>query len=110
MRVMICMLTATYAESEISTPICAIGEPMGPMENGITYIVRPSMQPSNRRFSVWRISPGSIQWFVGPASSLFWLQMNRSEERRVGKECRSRWSPYHEKKKKKHIRRKKQTE
>ena len=22
-----------------------------------------------------------------------WLQ--RSEERRVGKECRSRWSPYH---------------
>src|SRR6266498_5687794 len=25
----------------------------------------------------------------------------RSEERRVGKECRSRWAPYHEKKKKK---------
>ncbi len=23
----------------------------------------------------------------------------RSEERRVGKECRSRWSPYHQKKK-----------
>src|SRR2546426_12824801 len=26
---------------------------------------------------------------------------HRSEERRVGKECRSRWSPYHLKKKKK---------
>src|ERR1041384_8738930 len=26
---------------------------------------------------------------------------DRSEERRVGKECRSRWSPYHLKKKKK---------
>ena len=34
---------------------------------------------------------------------LFFLRMqhatnqldNRSEERRVGKECRSRWSPYH---------------
>src|SRR5690554_7846998 len=25
-------------------------------------------------------------------------QCLRSEERRVGKECRSRWSPYHEKK------------
>src|SRR5688572_33502885 len=24
-------------------------------------------------------------------------ECNRSEERRVGKECRSRWSPYHEK-------------
>src|SRR5438309_5031209 len=29
------------------------------------------------------------------------LQIRRSEERRVGKECRSRWSPYDEKKKKK---------
>src|SRR5205807_10432438 len=27
----------------------------------------------------------------------------RSEERRVGKECRSRWSPEHSKKKKSHI-------
>ena len=25
----------------------------------------------------------------------FGLVMERSEERRVGKECRSRWSPYH---------------
>src|SRR5574340_119132 len=24
-----------------------------------------------------------------------WAERNRSEERRVGKECRSRWSPYH---------------
>ena len=24
-----------------------------------------------------------------------WLELMRSEERRVGKECRSRWSPYH---------------
>ena len=23
------------------------------------------------------------------------MEENRSEERRVGKECRSRWSPYH---------------
>ena len=26
--------------------------------------------------------------------SIFWFDF-RSEERRVGKECRSRWSPYH---------------
>src|ERR1051326_3318743 len=25
----------------------------------------------------------------------FAMQLERSEERRVGKECRSRWSPYH---------------
>src|SRR5436190_19025931 len=29
------------------------------------------------------------------------LADGRSEERRVGKECRSRWSPYHQKKKSK---------
>ena len=27
--------------------------------------------------------------------TLFCIHGNRSEERRVGKECRSRWSPYH---------------
>ena len=26
---------------------------------------------------------------------IFYKDLNRSEERRVGKECRSRWSPYH---------------
>src|SRR2546430_8333334 len=26
---------------------------------------------------------------------LDWQPLSRSEERRVGKECRSRWSPYH---------------
>ena len=29
------------------------------------------------------------------SSSLDWKHTTRSEERRVGKECRSRWSPYH---------------
>ena len=28
-------------------------------------------------------------------SRIRYLQRMRSEERRVGKECRSRWSPYH---------------
>ena len=27
--------------------------------------------------------------------ALVWQKEHRSEERRVGKECRSRWSPYH---------------
>ena len=30
---------------------------------------------------------GSQEWEI--------LRVGRSEERRVGKECRSRWSPYH---------------
>ena len=45
MRVIVRMLTATYAESVSSTPMCAIGEPSGPIENGTTYIVRPRIAP-----------------------------------------------------------------
>ena len=30
-----------------------------------------------------------------PAGAEFGIYVSRSEERRVGKECRSRWSPYH---------------
>ena len=45
MRVMIRMLTATYGESVSCTPMWAIGEPSGPIENGTTYIVRPRIAP-----------------------------------------------------------------
>ena len=33
--------------------------------------------------------------FVGRSGQLLDKYLFRSEERRVGKECRSRWSPYH---------------
>src|SRR2546422_1275380 len=33
--------------------------------------------------------PAMLPWFVAH------VEEARSEERRVGKECRSRWSPYH---------------
>ncbi len=72
----------------------AIGEPSGPIENGTTYIVRPFMQPSNSPLSVARISAGSRQLLVGPASSSSSEQMKvrsstratslGSEQREVG--------------------------
>ncbi len=74
MRIRIFMFTATYAESVISMPICAIGEPIGPMLNGITCIVRPIMQPSNMPFNFSFISTGSIQLLVGPAACFVRLQ------------------------------------
>ena len=36
--------------------------------------------------------PGKLLWKVKPVAAEDYF---RSEERRVGKECRSRWSPYH---------------
>ncbi len=44
-RVMMFMFTTTYGESVISMPYWVIGLPIGPIANGITYIVRPFMQP-----------------------------------------------------------------
>src|SRR5579875_1469202 len=61
--------TATYAESVSCTPRCEIREPIGPIENGTTYIVRPRIAPSNSSRSRARISWGSRQLFVGPASA-----------------------------------------
>src|SRR5256886_13391441 len=50
--------------------------------------------------NVWYDFMYHVKWSSG-SDGFFkaWLNgqqlMNRSEERRVGKECRSRWSPYH---------------
>ena len=59
----------------IWTPRRLIGEPSGPMENGITYSVRPRIAPRKRSVSVARISAGSRQLFVGPASAASREQM-----------------------------------
>ena len=36
-----------------------------------------------------------VTFSITDAILRYGLTRNRSEERRVGKECRSRWSPYH---------------
>ena len=68
----------------------AMSEPSGPIEKGTTYIVRPFMAPLKRPLSVLRISAGSRQLLVGPASISFSEQMNvRSSTRATspGSEC-----------------------
>ena len=49
--------------------MCAMGEPSGPMLNGTTYIVRPFIAPVYSVVISARISAGSRQLLVGPASS-----------------------------------------
>ena len=36
-----------------------------------------------------------FMFLMGISTYISLCKYNRSEERRVGKECRSRWSPYH---------------
>src|SRR5690606_41120397 len=56
-------------------------------------IYRPSRCPR---------TAGRRRWRRGWKRSCAWWT-SRSEERRVGKECRSRWTPEHSKKKKKNF-------
>src|SRR2546422_7433476 len=53
-----------------------------------TVFMAEQTQPVQRKVALKIIKPGM--------DSRPWLaRFERSEERRVGKECRSRWSPYH---------------
>jgi len=57
----------------ISTAIFDSGDPTGPIEKGITYIVRPFMQPLYSAVIVGFNSSIFTQLLVGPASSLFFV-------------------------------------
>jgi hypothetical protein len=63
--------------------MCEIFEPSGPMEKGTTYMVRPFIDPLKRPFSFSRISEGSYQLLVGPAS------ISRSEQMKVRSSTRA---------------------
>src|SRR5256885_17132861 len=49
--------------------------------------------------SIREVLSSNVLPYSATAPSLRRRERLRSEERRVGKECRSRWSPYHKKKK-----------
>ena len=65
------------------------------------YLLADNIQQldqANTNLSSATPSQGTLnfnQMQCGTASTADELDTDRSEERRVGKECRSRWSPYH---------------
>src|SRR2546422_10663146 len=52
--------------------------------------VNGAVDAAKEAYNRWRLIPAPKR-----AEILFRAAEMRSEERRVGKECRSRWSPYH---------------
>ena len=50
---------------------------------------------SNQELIAVILRTGNKEMSVLNLASLLLEEIGRSEERRVGKECRSRWSPYH---------------
>ena len=82
-RVIVRMETTTYSESVSSTPSLGSSAPSGPMQKGTTYMVRPRIQPRYSSVMMPRISAGSIQLLVGPASSSRSEQMNVRDSTRA---------------------------
>src|ERR1700710_1489180 len=65
-RAMTRIETTTYSESVSSTPNIGASASIGPMQNGMTYMVRPRMHPRYSSVMTDFISAGSIQLLVGP--------------------------------------------
>ena len=72
-------------------PAAPSAAPVGPEFSAESPAPLPSVPPETSARAVRSLTLGSVAawvWLAGAAGL-------RSEERRVGKECRSRWSPYH---------------
>src|SRR5260370_27469141 len=67
---------------------CAL--PISPRTNALVHCKAPEHLSSEEE-APQRNESSSVNSFALPHS----FAQFRSEERRVGKECRSRWSPYH---------------
>src|SRR6476620_5924270 len=95
MRAITRMETTTYSESVSSTPNIGFSASTGPMQNGMTYIVRPRMHPRYSSVMTAFISPGSIQLLVGPASASSTEQMKvRSSTRATSLGSDAQWDEF----------------
>ena len=72
----------------ISTHIIEAGEDLKKRCDNISYVYLPTVMKDGRPTYTYSLKPGITNDRHG-------MMIVRSEERRVGKECRSRWSPYH---------------
>src|ERR1041385_1116479 len=72
----------------------ALGKKNGPTDDRIAAGLKEALTVSTRKAVT---STGRVDGFLKNAAIKILLpeKLRRSEERRVGKECRSRWSPYH---------------
>src|SRR5215510_12131000 len=70
------------------------GETIPVQENAFTYTLREPVGVVGA-ITPWNFPLMLAVWKIAPALACGNTVVIRSEERRVGKECRSRWSPYH---------------
>src|SRR2546430_7660321 len=81
-----------WSSDVCSSDLCQIVYRLDRLSSALTSQTQLALQCQSERGHARQTRRPSAKW--GCSSSVFHGEP-RSEERRVGKECRSRWSPYH---------------
>ena len=89
---LLAMLTAWSLSATAQTYSVTVIQPNGgeTWAQGTSHLISWTDNLSGPVKIQWSINGGTYMTITGALSVT-----GRSEERRVGKECRSRWSPYH---------------
>src|SRR2546426_3324533 len=84
-------LQGDWSSDVCSSDLDAICRTLVALEDDETLLVQ-----SGKPVGVFQTHPEAPRVLIANANLVGrWARWERSEERRVGKECRSRWSPYH---------------
>src|SRR2546426_3022194 len=85
----------TRLQGDWSSDVCSSDLSMGKNTSGRVKRETGNVIDSSPRFPYPVARFPTNRHFVGGQGLFVSQRYDRSEERRVGKECRSRWSPYH---------------
>src|SRR5262245_64612667 len=91
----------TRCLSDWSSDVCSSDLGTSPIMDFNVVVLPAPLRPSNVTTSpscTWKSTP--CRTWLSPYQALSPFTSSRSEERRVGKECRSRWAGSHQDKKK----------
>ena len=76
-----------FCDADLATDMAALAPTLRFLSTGVNVVVGSRAHPN----SIVRARHNQVR----QAGAWVFRRAARSEERRVGKECRSRWSPYH---------------
>ena len=65
------------------------------MKRSLLVIKAEIVKQQQHDYHSWFVYLSLLLWPILGFFEVYYTYKPRSEERRVGKECRSRWSPYH---------------
>src|SRR3712207_5841842 len=89
------LVKKTVNQDDVSAYHLFYGDEVGRPGTEVTFFDWPHLRVALNHAGAGEVSTTELR--VPDRAALDWwvARFDRSEERRVGKECRSRWSPYH---------------